>query len=156
MLEVEVPGRERFRIAHVVLDLNGTLMQGGHVPEGAAPRLSSLQEHVVVHLVTADTRGNAAEIAGRFGLTLHMVEAGQESQQKAKVLDGLGAARTVAIGNGTNDVEMVKLAALGIAVLGVEGVSGRLLLHADVLVPDICAALDFLLEPERLAATLRE
>ncbi len=156
MLEIEVPGREKLRIAHVVLDLNGTLMQGGHIPEGAASRLASLQERVVVHLVTADTRGNAAEIAGRFGLTLHIVDAGQEAQQKAKVLDGLGAAEAVAIGNGVNDVEMVKRAALGLAIMGTEGVAGRLLLHADVLVPDICAALDLLLEPERLTATLRE
>ncbi len=156
MLDLEIQGREKLQIAHVVLDLDGTLMQGGEVPEGVIPRLASLQEHVVVHLVTADTRGNAAEIAGRLGLTLHIVDAGQESQQKASAVDGLGSEQTIVIGNGANDVEMVKLAALGVAVLGVEGIAGRLLLHADVVVSDICDALDLLLEPQRLAATLRE
>lgn len=156
MLVLEIPGRDRLQVAHVVLDLNGTLVQGGHVADGVEARLTGLQEHVTVHLATADTRGDAVEIAGRFGLTLHIVDAGEESQQKAGVLEGLGEAHTVAIGNGANDVEMVKRAALGIAVLGVEGAAARLLLHADVVVSDICNALDLLLEPQRLIATLRE
>ena len=84
MLVFDVPGRERLQVAHVVLDLNGTLVQGGHVADGVEARLASLQQHVTVHLVTADTRGNAVEIAGRFGLTLHIVDAGEESQQKAE------------------------------------------------------------------------
>jgi P-type E1-E2 ATPase len=155
MLEIEIPGWKSLRIAHVVLDLNGTLTQGGDLPDGVEPRLARLRDVVMVHLVTADTRGNAAEVAGRFGLALHLVSAGEEAQQKADVVRSLDAERTVAIGNGANDAEMLSVAAVGIAILGREGAAVRLLQDADVVVSSITDALDLLLEPQRLVATLR-
>ena len=50
---------------------------------------------------------------------------------------------------------MLERAALGIAVLGPEGVAGITLQKADVVVPDIRSALELLLYPKRLIATLR-
>jgi hypothetical protein len=50
---------------------------------------------------------------------------------------------------------MLERAALGIAVLGPEGLALSCLQAADVVVPDILAALDLLLFPRRLVATLR-
>lgn len=61
----------------------------------------------------------------------------------------------VAVGNGANDARMLERAALGIAVLGPEGLALSCLQAADVVVPDILAALDLLLFPRRLVATLR-
>jgi soluble P-type ATPase len=61
----------------------------------------------------------------------------------------------VAIGNGNNDVEMLRHSALGIAVLGPEGMAGALLKHATIVAPSIVVALDLLLEPKRILATLR-
>jgi len=62
----------------------------------------------------------------------------------------------VAIGNGANDAAMLQEAALGIAVLGPEGLAAEALLAADVVVASIEDALDLLLRPHRLVATLRE
>jgi soluble P-type ATPase len=67
----------------------------------------------------------------------------------------LGAEHVVAVGNGRNDVAMFEAAALGIAVLGPEGAAGVLLQVADVVVPDVYVALELLLHPRRLKATLR-
>jgi soluble P-type ATPase len=50
---------------------------------------------------------------------------------------------------------MLEEAALGIAVLGPEGLAVPALLAADVLVASIEDALDLLLNPRRLIATLR-
>ena len=61
----------------------------------------------------------------------------------------------MAVGNGRNDRLMLKEAALGIAVLQAEGAAAEALLAADVVAPDILAALDLLLAPEGLIATLR-
>jgi soluble P-type ATPase len=61
----------------------------------------------------------------------------------------------VAIGNGRNDVNMLAEAALGIAVMGPEGTSSEAVRAADVVVMSINEALDVLLHPERLKATLR-
>jgi len=61
----------------------------------------------------------------------------------------------VAIGNGVNDARMLRAAALGIAALGREGLATAALQAADVVVASIEDALDLVLQPERMAATLR-
>jgi soluble P-type ATPase len=61
----------------------------------------------------------------------------------------------VALGNGRNDRLMLKEAALGIALLQAEGAAVEALLAADVVAPDILVALDLLLAPDGLIATLR-
>ena len=67
----------------------------------------------------------------------------------------LGQVSVVAIGNGNNDVGMLAAAGLGIAVLGPEGTASRALTAADLVAGDICSALELLLFPQRLFATLR-
>jgi soluble P-type ATPase len=62
----------------------------------------------------------------------------------------------VAVGNGNNDQFILKECALGIAVLGKEGLSLAAIKHADLIVREISDAFDLLLKPKRLIATLRE
>jgi len=59
------------------------------------------------------------------------------------------------VGNGLNDAGLLRRAALGIAVLGPEGLSRLALLAAEVVVGSVVDALDLLLKPHRLRATLR-
>ena len=59
------------------------------------------------------------------------------------------------IGNGFNDIQMLDAAALCVAVLEREGLRPALLPHADVLVSSVLDALDLLILPNRLRATLR-
>ena len=68
----------------------------------------------------------------------------------------LAAEKVVAIGNGSNDAAMLREAAIGLAVLGPEGLALDAMLAADAVVPDILAGLDMLADPSRLAATLRK
>lgn len=74
---------------------------------------------------------------------------------KMNYVDRLGAARTVCIGNGRNDAMMLKKAALGIAVVQDEGAAAAAVLSADVVAPDILSAIDLVVRPLRLTATLR-
>jgi soluble P-type ATPase len=67
----------------------------------------------------------------------------------------LGFDRTVCIGNGRNDRMMLKEAALGIAVILNEGACVVTLLSADVVCTSIVSALELLIYPLRLTATLR-
>jgi soluble P-type ATPase len=67
----------------------------------------------------------------------------------------LGPSGVTAIGNGANDVGMLREAELGIAVLGHEGLAREAAEAADVLVASVHGALDLLLRPKRLLATLR-
>lgn len=80
-----------------------------------------------------------------------------DRQDKAKLdfIQGLGVEQTAAIGNGRNDHLMLAAAALGIAVIGEEGASAQTILASRVVCRDIISALDLLLKPKRLVATLR-
>ena len=154
MLVVDIPGRGRLEIAHLVLDLNGTLAVDGVVAEAVVEQLQALARIVQVHVVTADTFGTAARLHG-LGVHVQVLEPGDQVETKAAFVRALGAAHTIAIGNGSNDEGMVREAAVGIAVVGREGASGRTVFAADVVIGRIEDAFDLLLIPKRLIATLR-
>ncbi|MGQ9714563.1 MAG: HAD family hydrolase [Anaerolineae bacterium] len=155
MWQVTVPGRGTLALEHLVLDLNGTLTVDGNLVPGVEERLDALASWFTIHLVTADTRGQAADLAARLGVQLARVEPGREPEQKRAWVVRLGSERVVAVGNGANDAEMLREAALGVAVLGGEGLAVEALQAADLLARDIRDALDLLLQPERLVATWR-
>jgi soluble P-type ATPase len=154
MITVDIPGRERLEIRHLVLDLNGTLATDGHVPPGVADRVRTLASLVQVHVLTADTFGTASTLES---LNVHIVCLGPGDQIEAKAgsVRLLGRSHTVAIGNGMNDEGMLREAALGILVIGAEGAAVRSLLAADLVVTSIQDGLDLLRFPRRLVASLR-
>jgi P-type E1-E2 ATPase len=152
MLHVAVPGRDALDLEHLILDVNGTLTERGRLLDGVGARLAALRPKLALHVLSADTYGNAADIAAGAGATYRRVAHGDE---KRSHVARLGAAATAAIGNGANDAPMLAAAALGIAVIGPEGTSTAAVAAADVLTGSILVALDLLLDPTALAATLR-
>jgi P-type E1-E2 ATPase len=159
MMDMTIPGRGRYQLHHLVLDVNGTVAAGGQLIDGVQERLLALhQAGLQVHWITADTRGRQAALDEALGWPAIRISAdgtGDEAAQKAAFVQDLGATQVVAIGNGANDVEMLRQVAIGIAVLGPEGLAVDTLLAADLVVPNILAGLDLLLDPVRLLATLR-
>lgn len=156
MLELEIPGWPRLKLEHLMLDVNGTLTLEGQLLPGVADRLTALRRVLRVHLLSADSYGRLDVIAAQVDAPATRLQPGRpEAQQKARLVRELGAARVVAIGNGANDEEMLRAAALGIAVMGPEGLAAGALWAADVLASSIQEALDLLLKPRRLVATLR-
>jgi soluble P-type ATPase len=154
MLTVEIPGRGRLEVAHLVLDLNGTLAVDGVVPDTVMERLRALSTRICVHVISADTFGTAATLRG-LDIRVQVLPPGDHVEAKAAFVRALGTSKTIAIGNGSNDESMVREAAVGIAVVGQEGAAARTVLAADIVVNDIRDALDLLLSPARLIATLR-
>jgi len=153
---IDIPGCGCLEPHHLVLDLNGTIALDGEVLPGVAERLAVLRDRMNISLLTADTHGLGAATATQLGIRLHRLRPGQEAQQKADFVNSLGAAHTVAMGNGANDAQMLAAARLGIAVLGHEGLAVAAFQAADLIVPDVADALDLLLHPKRLIATLRQ
>jgi P-type E1-E2 ATPase len=154
VIRVDIPGRGTLELEHLVLDLNGTIALDGEVRVGVPQRLVALLEKLHIHLVTADTQGRASTIAGQLGVRLVLVTPGDEADQKRALVEQLGAEQVVAIGNRANDAGMLRAAAMGIAVIGTEGLAVEALQAAD-MVATIQDALDLLLHPRRLVATLR-
>lgn len=156
MIQIDVPGWGRRAIEHLVMDFNGCLGLDGHLLPGVDERLPLLSIKVRLHICTADTFGTAQEQTRPFECALKILNPNLQDQQKVEVVRKLGPLTCAAIGNGRNDVLMLKEAALGIAILGPEGMASELLEVSDVLVADINDALDLMLAPKRLTATLRK
>jgi len=152
-IEIEVPGQAPRLLEHLVLDFTGTLSLDGRLLQGVSDRLRRLSEQLEIVVLTADTFGTARKALEDLPVEVRVIQTGRD---KAAFLADLGADHVVAIGNGRNDVEMVRLAKLGIAVIGPEGCFSELISASRVAVRDILDALDLLLNPLRLTATLRE
>jgi soluble P-type ATPase len=84
-----------------------------------------------------------------------VLPADDQDTAKMRYVRDLGASQVVAIGNGRNDRAMLRAAALGIAVIGAEGLAVEALTAANVVVKNVVDALDLLDNPLRLTATLR-
>ncbi|HOW77060.1 MAG TPA: ATPase P [Candidatus Competibacteraceae bacterium] len=155
MIEIEIPGFRLLRLAHLVLDYNGTLAVNGDLIDGVKSRLNELAGSLSIHVVTADTFGKATGAFANLAGHLVILPLDNQAEAKADYVRQCGEQATVAIGNGRNDRLMLEQAALGIAVLGEEGIATAAIMAADVVVRDGLSALDLLRHPQRLVATLR-
>lgn len=155
MIEINVPGCTLLQARMLVLDYNGTLAIDGNILPGVRERLLSLAPEIEIIVLTADTFGKAAANLRGIPCRLVILEGSDQQEQKAAFIRNLGTQNVIAIGNGVNDAKMLKDAALGIAVIQKEGASSLALSSADILSLDILDALDLLVNPMRLKATLR-
>ncbi|NOY36875.1 MAG: HAD hydrolase family protein [Chlorobi bacterium] len=135
--------------------MNGTLTLDGILLPGIAEMLTTLSAELTIHVLTADTFGTAETVFGNLPVRLEIIGKENQAVLKWQYLQNLGPEKTAAIGNGMNDYMMLADAALGIAVLGYEGLAGTAMTAANVIASSIGSALDLLLHPTRLAATLR-
>lgn len=156
MIKIDIPGWGNIEIENLVLDLNGTIATDGKIPSEVKEKIKSLSDKAKIYILTADTQGTAREESSDIGIELLKVSGEDSTEVKLRVVESLDPTRTVAIGNGSNDHLILKEAALGIAVLGDEGISASAMKNADVIVKNISDALDLFLKPKRLIATLRE
>ncbi len=154
-MELEIPGFGNIFIENLVFDVNGTLATDGVLIPGIEDRIQQLGESLNIHLLTANTHGMQAKVDKRLGTTAIIIKGEKEAEQKEAFVEKLGAERVVAIGNGANDALMIKKAILGIVVVGKEGAATSSILNAQIIVHNIFDALDLLLKPKRLKATLR-
>jgi soluble P-type ATPase len=155
MLELSVPGFKELRLAHLVLDYNGTLALDGMLIDGVAETLAALSTHLEIHVITADTFGQVKAAMAGLPCRVSILPPGQQDTGKLTYVGQLGLDRTVCIGNGRNDRLMLQQSALGIVLLQGEGAAAQTLMSADVVATDILDALELLTNPLRLVATLR-
>ncbi|HLE91525.1 MAG TPA: HAD hydrolase family protein [Anaerolineales bacterium] len=156
MIELNIPGRNPLQLQHLVMDVNRTLAVDGQLIEGIAKQIALLRDRFTIHLLTADTHGRQAVLDQQLNLTAMRIHPGSEAEQKAEYFRKLGAENVAAIGQGANDAAMLKEAALGICVMSQEGAATETLLSADLIMPNVTAALELLDKPLRIVASLRE
>jgi len=156
MVEADIPGRGVLRIENAVFDYNGTLAAGGVMSDAVRAALARAAEKVSVHVVTADTFGTVQAASWPPAVEVAVIGPEAQAEKKRDIVRRLGAETCAACGNGANDVLMLEEAALGICVIGPEGACGGALRAADIAVTDPLHALDLLLHPRRITATLRK
>ena len=155
MIEIDIPGFKTLRLNHLVLDYNGTIACDGDLLAGVKDGLSALAEVLSIHVLTADTFGRARSRLEGIPCEFSVIDEQYQEISKLTYVNHIGAQYSACIGNGRNDRLMLKEAALGIAVILNEGCALETLVAADVVCTDIVSALDLLLKPLRLTATLR-
>ncbi|HLX55689.1 MAG TPA: HAD hydrolase family protein [Ktedonobacteraceae bacterium] len=152
MIRIDIPQRGIIELQHAVFDVNGTLAVDGKLIPGVMDRLNILKEQLSLHALTAGTQGNIVELERSLGFPFRIITTGEE---KLRYVEQLGPASVIAFGNGMNDVGMLRLAAIGVAILAGEGLAAGALQAADVLAFSPVEAIDLALYPKRLLATLR-
>jgi len=155
MISIDIPGFRKLELRHLVLDYNGTLALDGRLLPGVAEKLSRLAQSIQIHVVTADTFGLAKMELAASPVALTITPPEAQSQAKRQFVSALGADTVVAIGNGRNDREMLRAAALSVVLLQGEGAAVATLAGAHIISTNILDALELLCRPERIVATLR-
>jgi soluble P-type ATPase len=155
MIEIDIPGWGELRLHFLVTDYNGTLACDGILIPEVIPLIRALSTNLEIHIVTADTFGHAAKNLQILPVKLKILPPDSQDQGKADYLRQLGAQSAVCMGNGRNDLLMLRDAALGICVTEAEGACIQTLQAADIVCRYAKDALNLLLNPKRLIATLR-
>lgn len=155
MFEIDIPGFGFVRLQHLVSDFTGTLSVDGNLLPGIKERMNKAAEFLKIHILTADTFGMVrAELEG-VNCEIHILEGEDHDIQKEEYVKKFGAENVITFGNGNNDRKMLKTAKIGIAVCLNEGCSIDAVKSANIFVTSAEDALDLLLNPKRLKATLR-
>jgi len=157
-ITIDIPGFGRRSIRIVVSDHTGTHSLGGSIDPDVKRKLRELARLVDLHIVTADSFGTAErELAGIA--TPYLLGSGRSDTEKAAYVRQFDLEHVAALGNGNNDRLMLKAVkegrGLAIAVDNGEGCALDAMLNADLFVTGAGNAIDLLLDPTRLKATLR-
>ena len=155
MQKITIPNYANLEISHVVLDYNGTLASNGTVLEKTKETLHKLTERYRVYVITADTFGTVQKELENFDLEVIILSSSDHTAEKAALIEKLGATQTAAMGNGNNDRLMLESAVLSIALMGSEGCAVETMHSANILCGSIVDAMELLIYPKRLIATLR-
>jgi soluble P-type ATPase len=145
MILVAVPRIGELRFEHCVSDFSGTLSEDGRLLPGVRERIALLAGKVQIHVLTADTHGRAGRELEGLPCLVRFLASEDHALEKQLYVEGLGAGGVFAIGNGNNDVGMLRAARIGVAVCLAEGCTGEAAAAADILVRSPLDALDLLL-----------
>jgi soluble P-type ATPase len=154
MITVQRPGQSNLEIEFILIDFEGTLASDRRVHPKAKDKINLLSKRTKIYILTKEEKERVEEVLKKVKAETVYLTEGESSQKKLELLRQLGPARTVAVGNGVDDVSMIEEAGLGVCILGKEGASSEAMKKADVVFMNILDALDFLLKPLRQKASL--
>lgn len=154
MLALNIPGRGQFNMNHLILDFNGTIAFNGKLIPDVAERIMLLSKDVDIHVITADTNETVARQCSVLPVSVQILRSDDHTGEKGGFVRGLNG--VICMGNGANDEAMFAESDIAIAINGKEGCATATLLKSDMVIDNINDALDLLLNPKLVTATLRK
>ncbi len=154
-MQIEIPKGESFEIKYLVFDYNGTVANNGIIYPKVLEKLNSYND-LEVFVITADTYGTVSEELKGSNIKVKIISRENGSIDKLNFVKELGLKNVIAFGNGSNDRLMLEEAGIGICVVGEEGASIKALMASDLVVNSIDNALDYIDQPKKIVAGLRE
>ncbi|MCT4633837.1 MAG: HAD hydrolase family protein [Firmicutes bacterium] len=154
-MKLNIPSYGEYEIKNLIFDYNGTIAKKGQVIEGLKEVIVALCQDFNVFIVTADTYGSVRENFKDTPVKIKIISGDHEADLKLKALFEIGPENSISFGNGRNDVHMLKQSAIGIGIIGSEGMASSLVQSADILVKSIFDAVDLVNNKNSLIATLR-
>lgn len=156
MLRINLPQlKSQIEIENLMLDFNGTMAKDGMLLPNVKKVINEISKMLKIHIVTADTFGSIETQVKDIDCILHIVEPQNQAIAKLNYLQSINPDRTICIGNGFNDELMLKESKIGIAVVQAEGASIFAIKSSDIVCFSIVDALELIINPLRLVATLR-
>lgn len=152
---IEIPGYKSLNLKYLLLDYNGTIATDGSLSDSVRNLICEIAKDLDVFVLTADTHGTAAAECTGLPVTLKTFPSDDAMLSKLAIVDSLDRTHCCAIGNGRNDTLMCGSCELSICIMGEEGCYSHLINHTHITVKSIENALELLLKPKRLIATLR-
>jgi len=157
-IAIDIPGFGERHIRVAVSDYTGTHSFGGSIALHVKAKLRELATLVDLHIVTADSFGTAEQELAGIAIP-YKLRTDRHDIEKAEYVTQFDLQNVAAFGNGNNDRLMLKAVkeggGLAIAVDNGEGCAMDAILNADLFVVGAANAIDLLLDPLRLKATLR-
>ena len=154
-MHIEIPGYKTLDLNYLLLDYNGTIALDGKLSASVKKLICEIATELDVFVLTADTHGTAATECAGLPVSLKTFPSDDAMMSKLAIVDSLDRTRCCAIGNGRNDVLMCASSELSICIMGEEGCYSHLINETHITVKSIENALELLLKPKRLIATLR-
>lgn len=152
---ISIPGFKELDIRNILLDFNGTIAVNGKISLSVKKYINLLANEYKIYILTADTYRTASHECIDLPVELLKYTNENVAQKKLTMLQNLGSEHCAAIGNGRNDIDMLKAASLSISVMETEGMYAPLFSYADICTKSIEDALSLLLEKNKLIADLR-
>jgi soluble P-type ATPase len=153
-MKLEIQNVGTIKIKNIVLDFNGTIAKDGKIYEEIKEKIINLSSKFDIYVLTSDTNGSAAKELVNLPVKLQILKTLNHTKEKETFVKNLK--NVFAVGNGSNDSLMLKVAEIGVCVINEEGASSKSILNADIVCKSINDAFELLEKPKRIIATLRE
>lgn len=153
---LNIPNYKTISVKNIVFDYNGTIATSGKVAEDVFARIIQLTQQFNVYIVTADTFGTVQERFKQTPVEVYIIDRDNGTNDKANFIRTIGPDQTIALGNGNNDRKMLEISALGIGVLGEEGMSFKTLKASDLFIQELMNFFEMIEQPKKLIASLRQ